>query len=288
MIEVTIQHSRDDIREAIVQFCARRGYRLTNPWYLEGVRIEIPNRIREAIEKRGFWATVMDVQTVPRIDVDVKRRRARSSRVKISVGDHADSVRLAYELQAYLNDDRAYEPECPPVCPSCGSNVANPMARYCGRCGHRFAKGKADDGRDDVLRPPPVVVYEKLARPIEHALDVVADEAATMEAPIEVAEDASSTTLIVEGDAAPDEIADVSEAVVEETPATPEFEADTDDGGDVSEDETIAAAEAMRVEEDEVTSEAAPENDSAVSESDEDDADTSIPDSPPRRMLAEE
>ncbi|HPF37112.1 MAG TPA: hypothetical protein P5081_00295 [Phycisphaerae bacterium] len=287
MIEVTIQHSKDDIREAIVQFCARRGYRLTNPWYLEGVRIEIPNRIREAIEKRGFWATVMDVQTVPRVDVDVKRRRARSSRVKISVGDHADSVRLAYELQAYLNDDRAYEPECPPVCPSCGSNVANPMARYCGRCGHRFAKGKADDGRDDVLRPPPVVAYEKSAPPIEHALDVVADEAATPETPNEVAEDAQPTSVIVERDAAPasGEVAEASEAVVDGAPMTSAPEMDADD---IRDEAPIAAAEAIDLEEDEGTSEAAPENDGVVSESDEDDADTSIPDSPPRRLLAEE
>lgn len=156
MIEVTIKRTKDDVREALVQFCSRRGYRLTEPWYLEGIRIEVPNRVRDDIHKRGFWATVMDTPTMPRIDVDIKRKRGGAARLKITFGDHNESVRLAYELQAYLNDDRAYEAACPPICTSCGNNVPNPIARYCGRCGHRFV-ADAGDGVQPMLRPPPVV-----------------------------------------------------------------------------------------------------------------------------------
>lgn len=154
MIEVTIKRPKDAASEALVQFAARRGYRMTNPWYMEGVRIEAPPSAADVHAKRGFWATISDTPSSARIDVELKNKR-RATRVKISVSNHPDSIKLAYELQAYLNDERSYETECPPVCPTCGNNVPNPISRYCGRCGHRLVSGGDDGGR--VLRPPPVV-----------------------------------------------------------------------------------------------------------------------------------
>lgn len=290
MIEVTIQRPKDDVKEALVQFCARRGYRLSDPWYLEGLRIEIPDRLREKIQKRGFWATMTDAQTGPRIDVDVKRRRAKSSRVNINVGEHADSVRLAYELQAYLNDDRSYEAACPPICTSCGSNVPNPIARFCGRCGHQFSTG-SDGGDRNVLRPPPFPAYAEPKARLEPTLDVVAgrepDSSKQRAAETATAATDAQEAIVIEehrlrydeADKAdmPRESAGVNSPVVEEAVdeedamefVSDEFEADSPEttssptvADDIARDEegehstdAQREAEAIEVEDDEVASE---------------------------------
>ncbi len=135
-----------------MQFAARRGYRLSVPWYLEGVRIEVPAPATEANGKRGIWGLMVGAPAPPRIDVELKGRR-RATRVKITLGDNPDSIKLAYELQAYLHNEQAYVTQSPPMCPKCGSTVPNPIARYCGRCGHAFT---ADADTPRILRPPPI------------------------------------------------------------------------------------------------------------------------------------
>lgn len=311
MIDVTIQHSPDEVREAVVQFCARRCYRLTQPWYLEGIRIEAPLRNRDNADDRGFWATVMNSQVSPRVDVDIKKRRRNTSRVRITISDHDGSTRLAYELQAYLHDDRAYEAACPPVCPKCGTNVPNPVARYCGRCGHKFAP-QTTSTYDHVLGPPPVLGRENapnetdaehVLRPppraepvaetepeetIVEALDVdfehLDDAKASEAAPIQDAESAESNEP-VEADESPVDSFDMDAEEVEdstsegsesttEAPAgesTPESESE----GATEQPSLPRQAEAVTVESDEQPE---PEDDSQS----DDDA------RPTRRLLAEE
>ncbi|MCB9853714.1 MAG: hypothetical protein H6819_11505 [Phycisphaerales bacterium] len=318
MIEVTIQRSKDDVREALIQFCARRGYRLSDPWYLEGLRIEVPNRSRDGFEKRGFWATVTDAQTGPRIDVDVKRRRARSSRVRINVGDHTDSVRLAYELQAYLNDDRSYDAACPPICTSCGSNVPNPIARYCGRCGHRFASG-SEGGDKNVLRPPLARAETRdrprddetmsewlLERksednerqpaekaPDDHALDIVDTEyAADDESGSSDVKADQDELAYVDSEYAADDETSLKGGVELTEPQPPVAEAASTANEPVAEP-VEAIAEAMAVEDDEIGPGSDDDEGSALneaggtSESEEDSVERDGP-RPTRRLLAEE
>ncbi len=293
MIEVTIKRTKDDVREALVQFCARRGYRLTDPWYLEGLRIEVPNRIRDDINKRGFWATVMDTPVMPRIDVDIKRKRGGAARLKITFGDHNESVRLAYELQAYLNDDRAYEPACPPICTSCGNNVPNPIARYCGRCGYRFV-ADAGDGARPMLRPPPVVADERHRRAddpteailIERNENRAVTRAEAMETEVPNIDGFESEPM-VEDAATPTAAA----PTIEERPET-DSQMDNVESAPPPTERIVEAIEID--EEDSVTSDADEENE-AVAENDDsdkthiepvDDADDEP--RPSRRLLAEE
>ena len=48
-------------------------------------------------------------------------------------GENPESVQLAYALQGYLTEDRAYTCQSPPICPKCSSPVDNVTARFCGR-----------------------------------------------------------------------------------------------------------------------------------------------------------
>ena len=137
MVDVSVRQSKNDVHMAIVQFVARRSYVLSQPWYIEGLRIEAPHgttvhgvnaagkmaagssRRRENKSSGGWWASMWDLPRCPRIEVELSRRRSQT-RVKIKLSNHPDSVLLAFELQAFLLDDRAYENPCPPMCPSCG------------------------------------------------------------------------------------------------------------------------------------------------------------------------
>lgn len=288
MIEVTIKRPKDAASEALVQFAARRGYRMTNPWYMEGVRIEAPPSAADPHAKRGFWATISDTPSAARIDVELKNKR-RATRVKISVSNHPDSIKLAYELQAYLNDERAYETECPPMCPTCGNSVPNPISRYCGRCGHRLVAG--GDERP-VLRPPPVV-REHAARELPPPLPVK-NERAT-----EKRREAERSAIVVERDEAPTEAADdwnnespapLPEKNLKQSKAEDGDEADVlastesaDRKADVEIDTPVRAKEQIAEAESESL-----DGDTSADESDRDHEDAPSRPQSSRRLLAEE
>ncbi|MCG8405496.1 MAG: hypothetical protein MI923_09900 [Phycisphaerales bacterium] len=147
MVEVTVPRKNNEVHEAMVQFAARRSYRLSKPWWIEGIRIEAPqigsHQGGHSPARGGFWASLFDIPQIPRIEVHLKRRRGRA-RLKINVSNHPESIQLAYELHSYLLDDRAYDCQCPPICTKCGSPVRNVTARYCGRCGHQLVSEGVD------------------------------------------------------------------------------------------------------------------------------------------------
>ncbi len=143
MIELSVERGPQEVQQAIVQFAARRSYRLTKPWWIEGIRIEAPQKARPHKNEAGrgtFWASLWDLPQAPRIEVVVKRKRG-TSRLNISVSNHPESIQLAYELHTYLLDGRSYDGQCPPICPRCGNPVRTVTARYCGRCGQRLVSG---------------------------------------------------------------------------------------------------------------------------------------------------
>ncbi len=143
MIELSVERGPQEVQQAMVQFAARRSYRLTKPWWIEGIRIEAPQKAHPRKGEAGlgtFWASLWDLPQAPRIEVVVKRKRG-TSRLKISVSNHPESIQLAYELHTYLLDERSYDGQCPPICPRCGNPVRTVTARYCGRCGQRLVPG---------------------------------------------------------------------------------------------------------------------------------------------------
>ncbi len=172
MIEIVIDRQRTEVHRAIVAFVAWRSYSMTNPWWIEGMRIEAPQlaewrlqaeniaaRLDHAIQsphRRTWWASLLDLPQVPRIELEVKRRRGRSV-VKVKISDHPDSTKLAAELQTYLLSDRAYDAEGLSNCPACGAPITNVIARYCGRCGRQLVDTKAEVQR---LSPAVAAVRE--------------------------------------------------------------------------------------------------------------------------------
>lgn len=147
-LDTYLDHGTDEVKQAIVQFAARRSYRLRQPWYLEGLRIEMPPG-QSSGDRRG------------RVDIELKRKRGKT-RLRITVGRGSESAKLAYELQSYLQDDRAYHAQCPPMCPKCGRPVPNIHARYCGRCGRKLVTGNVEEPRPVAVQaraaPPPVPI----------------------------------------------------------------------------------------------------------------------------------
>ncbi|MFQ5430059.1 MAG: hypothetical protein ACE5E1_07085 [Phycisphaerae bacterium] len=158
MVELTVQRGTDEVEAAIVQFAARRSYRLSKPWWIEGLRIEPKPTVQRHIRRGGplgsFIAGLFDVAQAPRIEVVLKRRRGRT-RLKIDVSNHVESIQLAYELHAYLQDDRSYDCKCPPICPRCGNPVPNATARYCGRCGHAMLPADRESSAKATASVPP-------------------------------------------------------------------------------------------------------------------------------------
>lgn len=169
-LDFIIERNRQAVDTAIMQFAARRSYRLTQPWYLDGVRIEATQAPMHSApssnltdKMAGIWTALTEGDAkCPRIDVEVRDKRTRT-KLKISVSDHPESVKLAYELHVYLMDNRAFSDQCPARCPKCGSPVPNVVARYCGRCGSQLTGNSLDTA------PPPI--------PIPHNSLAMEDEA---------------------------------------------------------------------------------------------------------------
>ncbi|HWL94358.1 MAG TPA: hypothetical protein VNT79_12575 [Phycisphaerae bacterium] len=167
MLEIFIHRPKEDVETAIIQFVARRSYRLSKPWYLEGIRIEssLPT---EKEPSGGFWASMFDVPTPPRVDVETKRRRS-GTRARIVIANTPESTRLAYELHSFLLDEKSYDREIPTLCPRCSTPVLNVTARFCGRCGNRLVSYIAEQAPYARPLPPapiaPVALKSFVAAP---------------------------------------------------------------------------------------------------------------------------
>ena len=205
-LDTYLDHGHEDVKQAIVQFAARRSYRLRQPWYIDGLRIEMPPS-RPAGDRAG------------RIDVELKRKRGKT-RLRITVGRGSESTKLAYELQSYLQDDRAYHAQCPPMCLKCGSPVPNIQARYCGRCGGKLVT-------DGVEEPLPAAAPAKVSPPAMPSRPVSVPQARPMPTPVVVERDpipqpaatfTETTAPILEEP----EITPAQSSAVQPTPAQPE------------------------------------------------------------------
>ncbi len=187
MIEIVIDRQRTEVDRAIVEFVARRSYNMTNPWYIEGLRIEAPRFAGWRLEAEGianqldlniqrphkhsWWESLLDLPQVPRIEIEIRRRRGRTV-VKVKISNQPDSTKLAAELQTHLLDDRAYDAHCPSTCRACGAPIASVLARYCGRCGQQLLPTKADAPRlsraaTAMKSPPALTVPERSPPPME-------------------------------------------------------------------------------------------------------------------------
>ncbi|MEK6642551.1 MAG: hypothetical protein AABZ08_01470 [Planctomycetota bacterium] len=116
-LDLAIPRSPSAVQSAVMQFAARRSLRLSQPGHIDGQCIEDAS-----------------LPTPARVEVLVRPDGVQSI-VSLAFGDNPESVQLAYALQRYLADDRAYACECPPICPQCNATVANVTAKFCGRCG---------------------------------------------------------------------------------------------------------------------------------------------------------
>jgi len=124
-LEMKLSQEPDRVHAALIQFAARRGYRLSHPAHLDGCTIENAS-----------------LPTPARVEVRVQARDGATV-AALSFGDNPESVQLAYALQRYLADDKAYACECPPICPKCSTPVTNIVAKFCGRCGAQLDEGAA-------------------------------------------------------------------------------------------------------------------------------------------------
>lgn len=154
-IELAIKPGKDKVRRAVMQFAARRGLRVAEPWTYEGLRVETIPDPTEAGNRAeapnsdsqlgGFGraiAAMFGDGGAPRIHVDVEiSRKDGKTIVAIRSGKHPDGMKMGYALHAYLSDPMAFEPQCPPFCPKCTTPVVNLRSKYCCRCGAELVVG---------------------------------------------------------------------------------------------------------------------------------------------------
>lgn len=146
-LEAAVDHSKDQVRRAIMQFAARRGCKVTTLWYAECLRIEadadVPaqhGRTDDGISGMLQMASTYFLDKPKHrayVDVELSRKRGQTI-AAISFGEHPRSSSIGAMLEAFLMDDAAYETKTPAACPSCTAPVVNLRATYCGRCGHRL------------------------------------------------------------------------------------------------------------------------------------------------------
>jgi len=143
-LEVNIDRPKSDVRTAIQDFAARRGLRVANPWYLDGVRLEghwdrasnlLTGPSGDASQATWWARWLGSAPEPPAINIEIKRRWVKGTRLNMRFGKHPDSANLAYALRVYLMDDRAYGVHAPIICIRCSAQVPHFLANYCGRCG---------------------------------------------------------------------------------------------------------------------------------------------------------
>lgn len=176
-LEAAVDHSKDQVRRAIMQFAARRGCKVTTPWYAECLRIEADADApaQHGGSEDGISGMLQMASTYfldkPKhrayIDVELSRKRGQTI-AAITFGEHPRSSSLGAMLEAFLMDDAAYETKTPAACPSCAAPVVNLRATYCGRCGHQLtsgvtkpARGQADRGVDGEADDSDAVAIER-------------------------------------------------------------------------------------------------------------------------------
>ncbi len=124
-LEVALEWNRDAVGNAVVQFAARRGYRLRSSHSGNAWRIETE-------QSAGGGRPV-------RVDVTLRWRLGRTILSGRTDGT-AQSMQLFGELTSFLSDRRVYDGPPPAHCPQCGTAVANIRASYCGRCGAKLGR----------------------------------------------------------------------------------------------------------------------------------------------------
>jgi hypothetical protein len=122
-LEITVDRTRADVNAAIVQFAARRGYRLSPSRGSGALRIENHD----------------DKAEPARLSIEFQWRRGKTVVAAKSDGN-ARSDKLLGELSAFLADDRVYQAATPAQCPKCGEPVTNVQASFCRRCGARLVE----------------------------------------------------------------------------------------------------------------------------------------------------
>lgn len=163
-LEFAIDRPKDSVRRAIFQFAARRAFRVSEPWYLDGLRIESVSDAprRPADEPADTLSGMLDAAAAllrdrPRnrtyVDVELRRKRGQTI-VSLKFGDRGAGAALGSALEAFLRDHAVYDTRCPVVCECCTTPVVNVRASYCGRCGSPLRAGAA---------PRPIAVSSSLA-----------------------------------------------------------------------------------------------------------------------------
>jgi hypothetical protein len=196
--DIAIDREKDDVRRAVMQFAARRGYHLSQPWYMEGWRIEMTPQAGPPtipLDQQDTLSGMLDAATSffgdkPKnrtyVDVELSRKKGRTI-VQMTPGKHPLSTQLVYTLEAYLADAGAYETKCPPICSRCTTPVLNVRANFCGRCGHRFLPAPAPTNEAMATTPSketaPVVVERAAGRAAESVVTNELNESATVDEP---------------------------------------------------------------------------------------------------------
>lgn len=172
-LEFAIERPKDAIRRATLQFAARRGLRVSEPWYLDGLRLEMgdgserPGEAEDVDMLSGMLnAATSFLLEKPRnrayVDIELSRKRGQTI-VLVKFGEHPQSAVIASALQAFLHDDAVFSARIPVVCSNCTTPVVNIRANYCGRCGMAFsgsAAGRLRDSASHTLPPLPSAARE--------------------------------------------------------------------------------------------------------------------------------
>src|SRR5262245_53763665 len=140
-LEIAVDHRKDDVRRAIMEFAIRQGYRANTPWYLDGLRVEARSEDSPAEnwQTGTGWKHFLEVigayladKPHHRIYVDIELERKRSRTVvSMEFGESRRSESIAMRIRAHLIDEASFLDKTPVVCPSCTAPVANMRASYC-------------------------------------------------------------------------------------------------------------------------------------------------------------
>lgn len=144
-LEFAIERTKDQVRRAAFQFAARRAFRVTEPWYLDGFRVESAAGPldRNNDQPPDMLSGMLDAATTffldkPKyrayVDVELSRKRGQTI-VSVKFGEHPHSAAIGTALQAFLCDESVFVTKTPVICPGCTTPVVNIRANFCGRCG---------------------------------------------------------------------------------------------------------------------------------------------------------
>lgn len=196
--DVFVDCSKDRARWALMQFALRRGMRIVEPWYLDGVRIEGP-----PAPSRGAWENHHPswgdrINTFllnwpsnrPAVDIEFARKKGRTV-VSLSPGSREDCLMLAHRIEAFLRDEAAQAARSPAVCPTCQAPVEVVTANYCARCGKRLSMNATD-------YPPQRREQTEAAPTSEEAIEANVPPEVSDASPVPIASSAASRPIPVE------------------------------------------------------------------------------------------